>query len=72
MVCCIIVVVVCILNGKDMFLVVSVSELSVVDFINVLWLMFVCCFFLGIIYFIVVIILLYIDNYNEIINMLMM
>ncbi|EHD02878.1 hypothetical protein LTSEWAN_2772, partial [Salmonella enterica subsp. enterica serovar Wandsworth str. A4-580] len=50
----------------------SASEPSAADFTNVLRLTPVCCFSPGITHSIVVIISLYIDNYNEIINMLMM
>ncbi|SUI34210.1 Uncharacterised protein [Salmonella enterica subsp. enterica serovar Gallinarum] len=59
-------------NGKDTPPAASASEPSAADFTNVLRLTPVCCFSPGITHSIVVIISLYIDNYNKIINMLMM
>lgn len=70
--CCTAAAAVRIPNGKDTPPAASASEPSAADFTNVLRLTPVCCFSPGITHSIVVIISLYIDNYNEIINMLMM
>lgn len=72
MACCTAAAAVRIPNGKDTPPAASASEPSAADFTNVLRLTPVCCFSPGITHSIVVIISLYIDNYNEIINMLMM
>ncbi|ENO5890806.1 hypothetical protein ACBW73_001787, partial [Salmonella enterica subsp. enterica serovar Gaminara] len=70
--CCTAAAAVRIPNGKDTPPAASASEPSAADFTNVLRLTPVCCFSLGITHSIVVIISLYIYDYNEIINMLMM